>query len=232
MDGALIDVSVAVGFAWRDLDACRRHNDYLLEAAVRSDGRIVPLCTLPLAHDAATIATEARRCIDGGARGFGELRPENLDADLEDPELAAALSTAAADERLLLFHVSEPVGHVYPGKEGFGVGAFYRFVKARPELRIVGAHWGGGLPFYALMPEVQAALDRVWFDTAATSLLYSPDIYTRVRDLVGAGRILFGSDYPLLSQARSRRRIEESGLDATEIAAVLGGNARALLNLE
>jgi len=32
--------------------------------------------------------------------------------------------------------------------------------------------------------------------------------------LVGADRVLFGSDFPLLSQATSRRRVEEAGLDA------------------
>jgi hypothetical protein len=36
MDEAGVDVSVALGFAWRDHEDCVRHNDYLLEAAERS----------------------------------------------------------------------------------------------------------------------------------------------------------------------------------------------------
>ena len=39
-------------------------------------------------------------------------------------------------------------------------------------MTIIAAHWGGGLPFYALMPEVRDALQNVWFDTAAGHLLY------------------------------------------------------------
>ena len=48
MDEAEVEVSVALGFAWRDHQDCVRHNDYLLEAARKSGGRIVPFCTVNL----------------------------------------------------------------------------------------------------------------------------------------------------------------------------------------
>jgi predicted TIM-barrel fold metal-dependent hydrolase len=232
MDEAEIDVSVALGFAWQDVDICRRHNDCLLETAAKSGGRIVAFCTLPLAAGAEAVAKEAERCAAGGARGFGELRPESLGVDLDDPALGEALKSAAGSERVLLFHVSEPVGHAYPGKQGLALDAFYRFVQAHPETKVVGAHWGGGLPFYAFMPEVRLALTNTCFDTAGTSLLYTPDIYERAVDLVGAGSIVFGSDFPLLSQARSRKRIEDAGLDEAAREAILGRNAARLLGLE
>ena len=41
------------------------------------------------------------------------------------------------------------------------------------------------------MPEMSSALDRTYFDTAATGFLYSPEIYARVIDLVGADKIIF-----------------------------------------
>ena len=44
MDEAGIDVSVVLNFAWQDIDLCRRTNDYILEAAAASDGRLVPFC--------------------------------------------------------------------------------------------------------------------------------------------------------------------------------------------
>lgn len=231
MNNAAIDVSVALGFAWRDEALCRRHNDYLLETAAQFGGRIVPFYTLPLAAGPDAVHREAERCIRGGARGFGELRPESVSIAL-DMELSDALAAAAGDKRLLLFHVSEPVGHVYPGKEGFALDAFYRFVQAHPETAVVGAHWGGGLPFYALMPEVKLALANCRFDTAATSLLYTEDVYQTGVSLVGADKVLFGSDFPLLSQARSRRRIEESGLDVETTDLILGGNAARILGLQ
>ncbi len=130
----------------------------------------------------------------------------------------------------LLFHVTEPVGHRYAGKDGLAMRCFYDYACAHPDTKLIGAHWGGGLPFYAAMPEVRA-LPNVLVDTAATSLLYADSIYAHVAGLAGPESILFGSDYPLLSQARSRRRIEEANLDVHTRDLILGGNAAALLGL-
>jgi predicted TIM-barrel fold metal-dependent hydrolase len=232
MDAAGVDMSVALAFGWSDADTCRRHNDHLIESAAGCRGRIVPFGMLPLASGASAIVAEAERCIATGMRGFGELRPDSVGADTDTPEMVEALTEVAESGAVLLFHVSEPVGHTYAGKEGFALESFYRLLQALPGTRIVGAHWGGGLPFYAHMPEVRERLSSAWVDTAATSLLYAPGVYRDVAASIGAERILFGSDFPSLSQARSRRRIEEdSGLSAEDIERMLGANAQRLLGL-
>jgi hypothetical protein len=225
-----VDVSVALGFAWSDPAACRLHNDYLLETAASNGGRILPFPTLPLTAGAEAIEQEARRCVAAGARGFGELRPDNLDFDLNGEGGARLARLAVELDVVLLFHVTEPAGHSYPGKHGLTLSAFYAFVTAYPEVKVIGAHWGGGLPFYASMPEVRA-LPNLRVDTAATSLLYDGGVYRRVVELAGAGTVLFGSDYPLLSQSRSRRRIEEAGLTSEARDLILGGNAASLFGL-
>jgi predicted TIM-barrel fold metal-dependent hydrolase len=232
MDVAAIDISVALGFAWADTETCRRHNDYLLETAALSSDRIVAFCTLPLAAGPDAIMAEARRCIEAGARGFGELRPDDLAFDLigEGGDLLASL--AGDLDAVLLFHATEPVGHAYPGKEGLALSSLYEFIVQHPDAQVIASHWGGGLPFYALMPEVKHALAGAAFDTAGTSLLYTHEVYTRVASLIGASSVLFGSDFPLLSQSRSRRRIEEAGLEREALDLVLGDNARLLLRLE
>ena len=111
-------------------------------------------------------------------------------------------------------HTSEPVGHLYQGKGRTTPEVTMRFIQnARmyPNVKIVCAHWGGGLPFYALMPEVKDALQNVWFDTAASPFLYSPEIFSIVADLVGADKILLGSDFPLIRFSRIRRQVEQAG---------------------
>jgi predicted TIM-barrel fold metal-dependent hydrolase len=227
-----VDVSVALGFQWSDEALCRLHNDYLLEAAERSAGRIVPFCILPLAGSPASIDTTIDTCIKAGAQGFGELRPENTGFELDGEAGSNLADLAVRTQAALLFHVTEPVGHAYAGKEGLDVGAFARFATGHPEVTAVGAHWAGGLPFYASMPEVRRLFEgNLYVDTAATSLLYDDAIYERVAALIGPERILFGSDFPLLGQKRSRRRIEESGLDAETKALILGVNAMTLLKL-
>ena len=73
----------------------------------------------------------------------------------------------------------------------------WRFIRNFPEATIVCAHWGGGLPFYALMPEVEEALANVYFDTAASPFLYDRRVFEAGAGLVGAGRILLGERLPV-----------------------------------
>lgn len=228
MDAAGVDHAVACGFAWRDDELCKQHNDYLLDAAAKSNGRIIPFCTIqPSAKGARD---ELKRCASGGARGLGELRPVQQGYSLIDSEEADLLAWGAdAYDLLLLFHTSEPAGHRYPGKTGLPLDQLWRFVEDFPGVTVIAAHWGGGLPFYALMPEVRALLDRMYVDTAATRLLYSPDVYARGIDLIGAERILFGSDFPLIDQKGALEEL--ASLDAEARRLIDGENARRLLRL-
>jgi predicted TIM-barrel fold metal-dependent hydrolase len=172
---------------------------------------------------------EAARCLDAGAAGLGELNADAQGFDLAEPAPLAPLAGLLGERgRPLLLHASEPLGHAYPGKGTATPEKLLRFVAAFPALRTVAAHWGGGLPFYELMPEVAAAARNLWYDAAATTYLYDFAVFPRVAALVGAGRILWGTDFPLLAQAPFLRRTRAAGLDDDALAAILGANARRL----
>ena len=47
--------------------------------------------------------------------------------------------------------------------------------------------------------------------------------------IVGADRILFGSDYPLLSPRRIMDQVSAAALPGEAKSAIMGGNARRLL---
>jgi predicted TIM-barrel fold metal-dependent hydrolase len=79
------------------------------------------------------------------------------------------------------------------------------------------------------MPEVRAAIDSVYFDTAAAPLLYDEKSVTRLVDLAGPDRVLFGSDYPLLSPRTQFQRLNAQ-LPEPVLQAVCGGNARRLFS--
>ena len=166
-------------------------------------------------------------------KGVGELRPDMQFLDFTQKEVMQPLVEVLQEQKLLLLtHTSEPVGHIYPGKGSVTPDMLYPFITNFPDLTIVCAHWGGGLPFYALMPEVNEALKNVYFDTAASPFLYSPEIYNQVSQLVGADRILFGSDYPLLPQSRLLREIDTVDLPDEARRLILSGNACRLLGIE
>ncbi len=232
MEAAGVDRSVACGFGWSDAELCRRHSDYLMETSAKSGGRLIPFCTVQPSDDGTR--DELKRCAARGARGLGELRPQQQGYGLIDSEEADLLAWASdAYDLPLLFHASEPVGHVYPGKAGLPLDQLGRFIADFPGVTVIAAHWGGGLPFYALMPEVREGLSRTYFDTAATSFLYTPDVYARVIELVGTEQILFGSDFPLISQERALQEFAEAtgALDDDTRRLILGENARRLLRL-
>ncbi|MEW6034103.1 MAG: amidohydrolase family protein [Chloroflexota bacterium] len=229
MDGAGVDVSVALNIGWVSHQLCVSTNDYILNSVARYPKRLVGFCTIqPGAGEAAL--RELERCVQGGARGVGELRPDIQRFDISDLGLMEILASTVKQHRLIvLTHSSEPVGHRYPGKGKVTPEVLERLVPVFQGTNVVCAHWGGGLPFYWLMPEVAQAFQNVFFDTAATRFLYSPSIYCRVAELVGPDRILMGSDYPLIAQNRQIQEIRS--LDSPEELKerVLGANAQRLL---
>jgi predicted TIM-barrel fold metal-dependent hydrolase len=78
------------------------------------------------------------------------------------------------------------------------------------------------------MPEVNKALEHVFFDTAASPFLYNPQVYPQVAGLAGAEKILFGTDYPLLSPRRLLKEIEGLELPQYSKEQILGKNAAEL----
>ncbi len=231
MDRAGIDVSVIVNIGWTTHEFCVETNDYILESVARYPQRLIGFCTVQPQSIGAAIA-EIERCARGGARGIGEMRPDMQLLDLTDEEIIPPFVEVLKKHNLILLtHASEPVGHHYPGKGIITPDMLYPFITRYPDLPVVCSHWGGGLPFYALMPEVKQALKNVYFDTAASPLLYSPQIYNQVSQLVGADRILFGSDYPLLTPTRLLQEMNSTDLSEEAKSLILSGNAKRLLNI-
>ena len=128
---------------------------------------------------------------------------------------------------IVLTHSSEPVGHAYAGKGTATPSELEALLMAFPENKMIFAHFGGGLPFYALMPEVKRALGNCYFDTAAAPFLYDTNIYGQLHSLIGPN-LIFGSDFPLVQQERALIHLADGA--AMAVASSLG--AAALLNLE
>jgi predicted TIM-barrel fold metal-dependent hydrolase len=229
MDEAGIDLSVVLNIGWVSHELCVKTNDYILDSVSRYPGRLIGFCAIqPRAEDAAV--AEIERCARAGAKGIGELRSDIQVFDLTDERrMRPVVDAALKHDLVLLTHASEPVGHEYSGKGGITPDILYSFITAFPNVRLVCAHWGGGLPFYALMPEVARALANVFFDTAATVFLYKPEVFEQVSQMIGSDKILFGTDYPLMHQGRVLAQVESARLPAEDKVKILGANAQKLL---
>jgi uncharacterized protein len=229
MDSAGVDRAVCFGWPFADPALCAEANDHLAAVQRAHADRIIAFATInPAAPDSVK---EIERCAALGLRGIGELNCDAQGFSLDDPAIDAAVRASIAAGLPWTLHCSEPVGHDYAGKGTTTPDKVVRFVARHPDLRLVCAHLGGGLPFFAHMPEVKALCRRLWFDTAAGPFLYAPSAYREVIDLCGADRLLFGSDFPLLPVARYREAFAAAGLTERELTAVMGGSAVELLGL-
>ena len=213
MDEHGIEISVVMGMGWTDHSLNQYVNDYLLESSSKYPDRLIPVTGIIPSGEPKAIY-EAERCVIRGSRGIGEIHTTNLGVDLGKHSLMEPFMQLANTENIpVVIHCSEPVGHKYSGKGTTYPKTVGEFVSNFPQSEIILAHWGGGLPFYLLMPEVDATFSNVYFDTAATNLLYDPRIFQVVEKICGSNKILFGSDYPLVNPNVILKQIDRSGFD-------------------
>lgn len=231
MDAAEVDMAVLCPFPWTTMRRCEENNRYLLEVSASHPDRFLAFAVVNPRHGERALR-EARRCLEAGARGLGELHPQPQGFDPTQEDIMAPLAGLAKEFDVpLLIHVNEPVGHNYPGKGPVTPGEIYRLVSSFPGVKFILPHWGGGLPFYELMPEVAEACADVYYDSAASPFLYRSQIYTLAAAAAGGHKILFATDYPLLPYGRTLEDAERGLEDAALRQAVLGGNAARLLGI-
>ncbi len=230
MDEAGIAVSVAQGLNWLTHEDCVKSNDYVMEAVSRYPQRLAGFgMVLPSAGEAAL--RELERCIKGGIKGIGEVRPTELMFAGKQVETLDALAAMAAKNGLTLStHSSEPLGHRYTGKGKVTPSLLYRLISKYPDLKVVCAHWGGGLPFYEMMPEVSQTLKNTCYDTAASSLLYRMDIFEYAAGFLPPGKTVFGTDFPLISQQKLVKKVAALNLPPDKEENLFSRNAERLLN--
>jgi len=111
-----------------------------------------------------------------------------------------------------------------------------------PGLKVILANLGGVFPFVMerldqywervhagkkpLPVRPVEALRRFYLETASGH----PAAIRMTAEVVGADRLVFGSDYPSFDFVRAIESVRKCGLPAAEIEMILSGNARRLLN--
>jgi predicted TIM-barrel fold metal-dependent hydrolase len=229
MDEHGIDRSVCFSWPFLDRSLCAEANDYVAAAARRFPDRLVGFGVIHPADP--TAAKEVVRCARLGLRGIGELNADAQGWSMLDSALDSAVAESVAAGMPWNLHCSEPVGHDYPGKGSSTPDRVAAFAERHPELTLICAHLGGGLPLYAHMPEVRRVCERLHFDTAAQPFVYESSVYSVLVDTIGADRILLGSDHPLLDPPRYLHALDEAGVSKAARDLITGGNAARLLHL-
>ena len=229
MDRSGVDRTVVFGFPWSDPELTRRHNEYI---ASRFSDRLLPfVCVDPRTSRAAA---EVEHCLAGGMLGVGELAFYTEVLDSTVVKILEPIASCCREYKVpLMLHTNEQVGHWYPGKAEASLKVIYELIQSFPDNRFILCHWGGGLFVYELLKkEAGEVLSQVAYDTAASPFLYDPTIYAVAVKIIGARRILFGSDYPLLLPDRYFEEMEAAGLSEEDQSWIKGRSASEWLNLD
>lgn len=230
MASAGIQRSLICGFPWRDPGLCREHNAWLADVCAKYPNVLDFLAVVK--PDEPDAARDAEAALASGAVGIGELNADAQGFDLEAPGACLDLMTVCRAHRApVMLHTSEPLGHVYPGKGTATPTKLLTWLQAFNDQPIVLAHWGGGLAFHELMPEVHQVTRNVVYDSAATTYLYRPEVFERMAELVGPERVLFASDFPVLGQQRLLEQVIERLGSRPWFAGLVAGNAERVYRL-
>ena len=179
---------------------------------------------------------EITRAHESGLIGLGELSPHSQRFAMDDPVFAMAMTLAGKLGMPVNLHVTEPESRDYPGKVTTPLPDFVALAKSHPATIFILAHWGGRLPLVSSEPMP----DNLYYDTAASPLLYPQSFWREFCQTVPAERVLFGSDYPLNlypmidAEPQMKRLIAEvhrSELTAEQLKKIVKGNAKRLLGL-
>lgn len=228
MEKTGVDKSVVFPFPFKDTGRAREANDYIIESVNKYPEKLIGFALFPPLDPG--LEAEITRCHEKGLKGIGELIPDAQKYDISDQKQMKNLAGICQERNLpVLVHANEQVGHYYTGKGETGPKRAYTFAVNNPELTIIFAHWGGGLFFYELMPELRKDLTHVYYDTAASPYLYYPQIYEAARTAGVLSKVMLGSDYPLLSPSRYFREMTKTDLNPEEKELIEGKNAASVL---
>jgi predicted TIM-barrel fold metal-dependent hydrolase len=162
-----------------------------------------------------------------GGRGI-KLHPEFQYADVDSPEMLAILKKAAALGMIVVLHAGSDIG--MPPPVHCSPEQLARALDAVPQVRIVAAHLGG----WRMWDQVEKLLvgREMYFDTAFVADYIAPEQYLRIIRSHGAEKILFGSDSPWESPAKTLEGLKALGLTAEEMQRITHDNAASLLGLK
>ena len=215
-------------------DASARMNELGAQTGVLSFGCMHP--------DFDGWKEELARVRDLGLKGI-KLHPQYQDTDFDDPRYLRILDRCGELGLVVLTHAGLDIG--MPGKDNCAPEMVARVLEQVGPVKLVLAHMGGWRQWdrvEALLPGTGVYLDTSFSLGEITPLddghyrpgdlpLLDEAAFLRMVRRFGPDRILFGTDSPWDDQGAALACLRALPLEKSELDAILGGNARKLLEL-
>ncbi|QRN93227.1 amidohydrolase [Archangium violaceum] len=185
-------------------------NRSVLSLCEHSGGRLVPFYF-------ANPWLDPKEYRELGPRFAGlKLGPAVHGVPLDSPRTSAYLDVAREHGHPVYLHCLD--------RDGFRVTDLVRLAERYTGLRLILGHGGIGELDYDGVDAI-AGYPNLYFETSGAF----KHVIQYAADVLGASRILYGSEYPLQSAAAELCKVRELTLSDAEMEAITGGNIRRLL---
>jgi len=234
-------------------DWARFYNEHMARDAAALPS-LTALATVPL-QDGALAAKVLEEALDAGFHGaMIATQPKGVGGNLDDPsldpfwELASARKAAiflhphyiCSDDRLDGYDLINAVGRLADTTIAVARLLFSGHLTRFPGVSLLLSHAGGALPYAlgrlkrnrVIHPEYadpEEGFRRLFFDT----VLFEPRALRYLCDVVGADKVMLGSDYPFgIGDPDPCHVVDRTELTVAERDAILGGNAARIFHID
>src|SRR5437016_4969189 len=234
-------------------DWARFYNEHMARDAAACPA-LSMLATVPL-QDGALTAKVLEEALDAGFHGaMIATQPKGVGGNLDDPSLDPFWEVASArqatlflhphyicgDERLADYDLVNAIGRLADTTIAVARLLFSGHLTRFPSVKLLLSHAGGALPYalgrlkrnQAIHAEYADPLNgfrRLYFDT----VLFEPRALRFLCDVVGADRVMLGSDYPFgIGDPDPCAVVEATALTMAERRAILGDTAARIFHVE
>lgn len=226
-------VVFSVDSSWLTGEPNAVDNDEVLELAAQYPGTIIPFSTVD-PHGGMRAAKEVRRLAEAGTQGF-KFHPSSQAFYPNDRAVYPILEAIEETGKVALFHS----GHTGAGAgRHAGGGIRLKFANPMyvddvavdfPDLKIILAH--PSFPWQDEALSIALHKEHVHIDLSGWSPKYFPPNLVQYARTLLKHKMLFGTDYPLLTPERWMRDLDQLGYDDEVKRLIFRENAANLLGL-
>ncbi|MBQ1023498.1 amidohydrolase family protein [Micromonospora sp. C95] len=206
----------------------------IARAATEHADVLIPFGSVDPRTGAAALDLATRLIEDEGVRGF-KFHPTVQGFDPSDEQYAPLWGLLEKAGVPALFHTGQTgIGAGMPGGYGFRLGLSNPMLLDPvaadfPDLQIIMAH--PSVPWQDEALSVATHKHNTWIDLSGWSPKYFPAELVRYANSLLKRRVLFGTDYPLLTPDRWLRDVRDTDLKPEVLPGILKDNAVRLLRL-
>lgn len=202
-------------------DTMSKGNDFLLEFA-RQNRDFIPFTSFFPYCSVKDAAHELERCKKLGSKGI-KMHPDFQRYELDDSHVTEIYRVCAELELPVLFHVGDKRSDLSSPLRA------RRVAEKLPGLKMIAAHMCG----YSVWDEAEKYLigTDVYTETSDSLDNMEPE---RLADMIrrhGVDKVMFGSDYPIISPADEYERFKSVPLTDEEKRKIFTTNAEKILDL-